>query len=109
MSKRTKARAIMAAFAAVLIVRLIAPPNLAGADLNIHYSIIHSQISGHGVQGLIEGRVVNTSHRAVSNVDLRLAQPGGNAIDKDLFQFGTIPPRQARVQVVRFVFADRTV
>ena len=109
MSKRAKLHAIMAALATVLIMGVIAPPNLAAADLDIHYSIINSHNTGHGVQGLIEVRVVNTSQQAVRNVDLRLAQPGGNAIDKGAFQFGTIPARQTRVQVGRFVFGGQTV
>src|SRR5579884_477968 len=79
----------------------IAPARLSAADpVDVHYWIVNSQpVKGNKTQGLIQIRVVNTSNQAINNVDLRLPtdNPKGDALDKKVFQLGTIPGHQARI------------
>ena len=95
--------------AGILIAWLTMPMVANAAELNIHYSIVNSQTKGNSVYGLIEVRVVNTTDHVINNVDLRLAQPARNSIEGEVFRFGSIPAKQGRIHVGRFVFYNDTL
>jgi len=66
------------------------------ADLAVRYSLQPLEDNGLIVRGTIKVMVNNLAGGTLRNVDLRLAQPGPNSIEKGLFQFGTIPAGEAR-------------
>jgi PPE-repeat protein len=82
--------------------------SIAGAsaadDVAVRYSLQAAAGKGALATGTINVIVSNLSNGALRNVDLRLAQPGPNSIEKPLLQFGTIPAGEARIAKGSFIF-----
>jgi hypothetical protein len=87
-----------------LAISFVSSPALNAADLAVRYSTRLIEGTGTLVKGTIDVTVSNTTKEALRNVDLRLAQPGLNSIEKPLLQFGTIPPGEARIAKASFIF-----
>jgi hypothetical protein len=82
----------------------ISIPALHASDLSVRYALQPVQGTGNVVRGTIDVIVANSTREALRNVDLRLAQPGLNSLEKPLLQLGTIPPGESRVAKAGFVF-----
>jgi len=81
----------------------ISIPALHASDISIRYSLQPLQGTAAVVRGTIDVTVSNTTKEALRNVDLRLAQPGLNALEKQVLQLGTIPPGEARIAKAGFI------
>lgn len=82
----------------------ISIPALHASDISVRYALQPLQGSGNVVRGTIDVIVSNTTREALRNVDLRLAQPGLNSLEKQVLQLGTIPPGESRIAKAGFVF-----
>ncbi len=74
------------------------------SDIAVTYSLLTKEDNGVVIKGTIRVEVRNLTNRSLHNVDLRLAHPGPNFIEKGLFQFGSIPSGETRVVSGGFLF-----
>jgi hypothetical protein len=96
-----KAAAVGSVFA--LCFALVSGVSHAG-DLAVRYSLGVVEAKGPLTTGTVNVTVSNVGKSVLRNVDVRLALPGPNAIEKPLLQLGTIPAGEARVAQGRFMF-----
>jgi hypothetical protein len=90
--------------ALTLALWFISIPALHASDISVRYSLQPLGGTAAVVRGTIDVIVSNTTKEALRNVDLRLAQPGLNSLEKPLLQLGTIPSGESRVAKAGFIF-----
>lgn len=91
--------------ATLVLVACLLPLSSHAADaVALRYAVVTAQQEGPVVRGTLRVEVQNLTDGTLQNVDVRLANPGANSIDKGLFQIGSIPAGEARSVVGGFVF-----
>jgi hypothetical protein len=95
-----------ARFTAAAVLTLLAwiPAVAEAQELTLSYVVLTSEQQGPVVTGTMRIEVANTGAGAMQNVDVRLATPGPNSIEKGVFQFGNVPARGSRAVTGRFTF-----
>jgi hypothetical protein len=78
------------------LVLLAAPARSFADDLVLDYSLLDGQSIANLWKGTVKVEVRNLSRGDVRNVDLRLAMPSVDQIEKSLLQLGGIPSGQSR-------------
>src|SRR5437870_4191681 len=82
---------------AVCLLLLLAVPLYCSAnDVVLNYSLLEGRTVGHLWQGSVRVEVRNVGSGGLRNVDLRLALPSVDSLERNLFQFGGIPKGQSR-------------
>ena len=105
---RATRSALWVMLAAVLLSVALAGISLAN-DVAVRYSVLESSKEGPVTKGTMRVEAQNLAPGSMRNLDLRLAQPAPNSIEKGLFQFGTVPAGEVRSVTGGFIFdADFT-
>jgi len=79
------------------------------ADLAVRYAIVSADKDGVTVKGTIRVEVHNLTGSTMKNVDLRIAHAGPYSIAKGLFQFGSIPPGNAKTVTGSYLFDEASL
>lgn len=72
--------------------------------VTVNCSILSSESVGATLNGTMRVEVTNLTGSAIRNVDLRLENSVPNSIEKDLFQFGSVPAGKSGVVTGGFRF-----
>ena len=91
-------------FVAVVFAWFAGSNGLLAADLIIQHSIVTQRTIGDQVTGVLRVEVHNLSATSRRNVNVRLASPPPNSIERGLFQFDNISAGQVGVTEGQFLF-----
>jgi hypothetical protein len=87
---RASAFSVFFSIVVLVLVTLAPPAPAAGADVVLRYALRASQTVGAHTSGSVTVEIYNLSGKTLDNVDVRLAQPGSNAIERGLLQLGRV-------------------
>ena len=80
----------------------------SATDVHLHYSSLAWSDSGESLRGTMRIEVRNIGAAQIRNVDVSLAHPGADAIERNLLQLGTIPAGGLKSGDVGFEISARS-
>ena len=75
------------------------------ADVHLGYAGLEWSPFGDSMRGTLRIEIRNVSNAEMRNVDVAIANPGVDSLERTLLQFGTILAGDVRVTTARFIFS----